>query len=94
MARRYGRALRGSRLVDNVPHGHWHTTTFTAGLRCDSIIAPFLLDGPIDRESFIVYIGEILVPELRAGDIVVLDNLSVHKSPMIEKLINRSHRIV
>jgi len=87
MTRRFGRAPRGVRLIDKVPHGRWHTTTFTAGLRCNGIIAPLLLDGPMNREAFIVYTRDILAPCLRPGDIVVLDNLSVHKSPIIERLI-------
>ena len=60
MARRYGRAPRGERLRMSVPHGHWRTTTFVAGLRGDGLIAPFVLDGPINREAFEVYVEQIV----------------------------------
>src|SRR5215208_4182650 len=76
MARRYGRALRGQRLRASVPHGHWKTTTFVAGLRLTGLVAPFVLDGPINRDAFEVYVEKVLVPELRLGDVVVMDNLS------------------
>ena len=71
----------------SVPHGHWKTTTFVAGLRCDGIVAPFVLDGSINRDAFETYVAQVLVPELRAGDIVVMDNLSSHKGPRVSKLI-------
>jgi len=76
MARRYGRALRGQRLRASVPHGHWKTTTFVAGLRLTGLVAPFVLDGPINRDAFEVYVEKVLIPELRLGDVVVMDNLS------------------
>jgi transposase len=87
MARRYGRAPRGRRLRVGVPHGHWKTTTFVAGLRLTGMVAPFVLDGPINREAFELYVEKILVPELREGDIVIMDNLSSHKGPRIPELI-------
>ena len=87
MARRYGRALRGQRLRASVPHGHWKTTTFVAGLRLTGLIAPFVLDGPINRDAFEVYVEKVLVPELRLGDVVVMDNLSSHKGPSVRALI-------
>ena len=87
MARRYGRAPRGQRLRVGVPHGHWKITTFVAGLRRSGLVAPFVLDGPINREAFETYVGRVLVPELRAGDVVVMDNLSSHKGPRVRKLI-------
>ena len=71
----------------SVPHGHWKTTTFVAGLRSDGLIAPFVLDGPINREAFEVYVERVLLPELRAGDIVVMDNLSSHKGPRVQEMI-------
>ena len=71
MARLRGRAA--------VPHGHWKTTTFTAGLRLGSLSAPMLLDGPIDGDAFRAYVTHVLVPELTQGDIVVMDNLPAHK---------------
>ena len=87
MARRYGRALRGQRLRASVPHGHWKTTTFIAGLRLTGLVAPFVLDGPINRDAFGVYVEKVLVPELRPGDVVVMDNLSSHKGPSVRALI-------
>ena len=71
----------------SVPHGHWKTTTLIAGLRRDRIVAPFVLEGPINRDAFEAYIAQVLVPELRAGDTVVMDNLSSHKGPRVSKLI-------
>jgi transposase len=87
MARRHGRAPRGQRLRVGVPHGHWKTTTFVAGLRNSGIVAPFVLDGPINRNAFEAYVEKVLVPELRRGDIVVMDNLSSHKGPRIRQMI-------
>ena len=87
MARRYGRAPRGQRLRVGVPHGHWKITTFVAGLRRSGLVAPFVLDGPINREAFEAYVGRVLVPELRAGDVVVMDNLSSHKGPSVRAMI-------
>ena len=87
MARRHGRAPRGQRLRAGVPHGHWKTTTFVAGLRNSGIVAPFVLDGPINRNAFEAYVEKVLVPELRPGDIVIMDNLSSHKGPRIRQMI-------
>ncbi len=87
MARLRGRAPRGQRLRMSVPHGHWKTTTLIAGLRRDRIVAPFVLDGSINRDAFETYVARVLVPELRAGDIVVMDNLSSHKGPLVRELI-------
>ncbi len=87
MARLRGRAPKGERLRMGVPHGHWKTTTVVAGLRLDGIAAPFVLDGPINREAFETYVARVLVPELRPGDIVVMDNLSSHKGPRVRQLI-------
>lgn len=79
MARLRGRAARGRRCRSAIPHGHWKTTTFTAGLRLDGIAAPLVLDGPMDGGTFLAYVEQMLVPELRPGDIVIMDNLSAHK---------------
>jgi transposase len=79
MARRYGRAPRGERVVAAIPHGHWKTTTFLAGLRLDGLSAPLVLDGPIDGEAFRAYVEQFLAPTLSPGDIVVMDNLGSHK---------------
>ena len=87
MARRYGRAPRGQRLRVGVPHGHWKTTTFIAGLRRSGLVAPFVIDGPINREAFETYIARVLVPELVTGDVVVMDNLSSHKGPRVRAMI-------
>jgi transposase len=87
MARRYGRAPRGQRLRVGIPHGHWKTTTFVAGLRRDGIVAPFVLDGPINRRAFEIYVERVLAPELLPGDVVVMDNLSSHKGPRVRALI-------
>jgi hypothetical protein len=75
MARHYGLAPRGQRLRVGVPHGHWKTTTFVAGLRASGLVAPFVLDGPINRNASETYVARVLVPDLRPGDVVVMDNL-------------------
>ena len=87
MARRYGRARRGERLRAAVPHGHWKTTTFVAGLRLDGVVAPLVLDGPINATAFEAYVEQFLAPTLRPGDVVVMDNLSSHKGPKVRALI-------
>lgn len=79
MARLYGRALRGERCRAAVPHGHWKTTTFTAGLRIAGLAAPMILDGPMDGSAFRAYVTQVLVPELAPGDTVIMDNLPAHK---------------
>ncbi len=79
MTPRYGRAPKGERLIASVPHGHWKTTTFLAALRHDELTAPVVFDGPINGQSFLAWIEQGLVPTLRHGDIVVMDNLSSHK---------------
>jgi putative transposase len=87
MAPLRGWAPSGQRLTTKVPHGHWQTTTFLAALRCDRIEAPWLIDGPIDGKSFAVYVEKVLVPTLRPGDIVVMDNLGSHKGKAVRRLI-------
>ena len=87
MARRYGRCPRGERLVASVPWGHWKTTTFVAALRIGEIAAPCVLDGPMDGDSFRAYIEQFVVPILRHGDIVVMDNLPSHKVAGIREAI-------
>ena len=79
MVRTHGRCRRGQRLIGRTPWGHWKTTTFTAGLRCDGLVAPWVLDGPMNGEAFLVYVEKVLVPNLAEGDIVVVDNLPAHK---------------
>ena len=87
MARTHRRCRRGERLHVGVPHGHWKTTTFIAGLTTRGMIAPFVLDGPINRSAFETYVERVVVPELRQGDIVVMDNLSSHKGPKVREMI-------
>lgn len=79
MTRLRGRAPRGERLVDYVPHGHWKTTTFLAALRNTGLTAPLVVDGAINGEIFLAYVRLHLVPTLKANDIVIMDNLSSHK---------------
>tara|TARA_R110002074_G_scaffold390380_1_gene574303 strand:- start:36 stop:638 length:603 start_codon:yes stop_codon:yes gene_type:complete len=76
-----GRALQGDRLRAAAPFGRWGTQTFIAGLRCDGLTAPWVLNGPMNRAAFNCYIETQLAPTLRKGDVVILDNLSTHKSP-------------
>ena len=83
LVRRYGRSPRGTRLHDHAPCGHWETSTVIAGLRLDRVTAAAVFDGPIDNETFRAYVDQVLVPSLRAGDVVVLDNLAVHKQPEV-----------
>ena len=87
MTRLYGRSLRGTRLIGSAPYGHWKTTTFLAGLRHDGIVAPLVLDGPINGIAFQAYVDQVLVPELEPGDIVVMDNLGSHKGAGIRAAI-------
>lgn len=87
MAPLRGWAPRGRRLPAKVPHGRWRTMTFLAALRCDRIDAPWFIEGPIDSESFRTYVEKVLLPTLRPGDIVVLDNLGSHKGKAVRQLI-------
>lgn len=87
MARLRGRAKRGERCRAAVPHGHWKTTTFTAGLRLNGLAAPMLLDGPMNGPAFLAYAQQVLAPELRPGDIVVMDNLPSHKISGVREAI-------
>ncbi len=87
MAPLRGWAPLGMRLKAKVPHGHWKTTTFLAALRHDRIDAPWLVNGPIDGESFQTYVEKVLVPTLRPGDIVIMDNLGSHKGKAVRRLI-------
>ena len=87
MTRTHGRAPRGERLVAKVPHGHWRTLTFLAALRRDRIDAPCVIDGPINGESFLAYVEQVLVPALKPGDIVIIDNLGSHKGKAVRRAI-------
>jgi transposase len=87
MARRYGRAPKGERLVGAVPHGHWQTTTFVAALGLAGLTAPMVVDGAMNGDLFVAYVEQVLVPTLAAGDTVVMDNLSSHKRVRVRELI-------
>ena len=90
MARRYGRAPVGERLVGAVPQGHWQTTTFVAALRADGLTAPMVIDGAVNGDLFVAYVEQVLAPTLRPGDVVVLDNLSSHKRAAVRQAIARA----
>ena len=87
MARTHGRARRGQRLRSAIPHGHWKTTTFIAGLRNSGMVAPMVLDGPVNGAAFQAYVDQVLVPELAPGDIVIMDNLGSHKGAGVRAAI-------
>jgi transposase len=87
MTRTHGRAPKGQRLRMGAPHGHWNTTTFIGALTLRGMIAPFVISGPINRIAFEAYVEKVLTPELRPGDIVVMDNLSSHKGPRVREMI-------
>ena len=87
MVRLRGWHARGKRLVERAPHGHWRTMTFLAALRSDRIDAPCVIDGPINGNSFRAYVEQILVPTLRPGDIVIMDNLGSQKSMAVRRAI-------
>jgi len=87
MTRLRGRAPIGERCVASVPHGHWKTTTFIAGLRVNEVTAPMVLDGPMDGDAFLVYVREFLCPTLKPGDTVIADNLGSHKVAGVREAI-------
>ena len=87
MTRRYGRALRGARLVAKVPHGHWKTTTFVGALRLTGFTAPLVIDGPMNGQLFLAYVQQQLAPTLQPGDVVVMDNLPAHKVTGVRQAI-------
>ena len=90
MTRLHGWAPKGRRLIDKVPHGHWKTATFLAALRNDRIEAPCLFDGPINGEAFLAYVIGFLVPTLRPGDVVIMDNLGSHRGAAVRQAIRRA----
>ena len=92
MARLRGRSKRGQRCRAAVPHGHWKTTTFTAGLRRDGLTAPMLLDGPMNGVAFLAYVEQVLVPTLVPGDQVIMDNLPAHKVSGVKQAIEAGGR--
>jgi transposase len=85
-----GWCARGRRLAAKIPHGHWKTMTFLAALRCDRIEAPWVLDGPINGQSFRTYVDQVLAPTLKPGDVVILDNLGSHKGKAVRRAIRAS----
>ena len=87
LARLHGRGRRGERLVASLPHGHWSTTTFIAGLRADGLTAPMLLPGALDGLAFRAYVEQVLIPTLRPGDTVILDNLSSHEGTAVRRAL-------
>ncbi len=90
MARRYGRSPRGSRCRAPVPHGHWKTTTFVGALRLQGMTAPMVLDGPMHGAAFLAYVEQLLIPTLKPGDIVIMDNLPAHKPTAVRRAIERA----
>jgi len=87
MAARYGWAPKGERLLAKTPHGHWQTTTFVAGLRHDRIVAPLVIPCPMNGAIFKAYVAKFLIRDLTPGDIVIMDNLSSHKSGAVREMI-------
>ena len=94
MTRLYGRAFDGQRVVDSTPQGHWCTTTMVSSLRLDGTTAAMVLEGPTDADVFEAYVGQVLAPSLRPGDIVVMDRLAPHKVPRIVHLIEATGAVV
>ena len=90
MTRSHGRCAKGERLRMGFPHGHRKTTTLVAALRMTGMVAPMVLDGPINGDWFEAYVVRVLVPELRPGDVVIMDNLSSHKRASVRKLIEQA----
>ena len=89
MARLRGRARKGERCRAAIPHGHWKTTTFTAGLRLSGLAAPMLLDGPMNGDALLAYVEQVLAPELEQNGIVIMDNLPAHKVTGVRQAIEK-----
>lgn len=95
MTRRYGRAPRGERVIASVPHGHWKTSTFVAGLRLEGMTAPLVIDGAMNGETFLAYVEQFLAPTLKPGDLVIMDNLPSHKVAGVREAIEaRDARLI
>ena len=92
LLRRYARSLRGTRIGDHTPCGHWQTHTVVAALRPTELTATAVFDGPMDNATFRAYVEQVLVPTLRPGDVVVLDNLAAHKQPEVRAAIEQAGR--
>jgi transposase len=89
LLRRYARSPRGTRIADHTPCSHWETHTVVAALRPTALTATAVFDGPIDSATFRAYVEQVLVPTLRPGDVVVLDNLAAHKQPEVRAAIEQ-----
>ena len=87
MVRCFGWAPKGERLVATIPQGHWRTMTFVAGLRADGLVAPFVVEGAMSGALFRAYVEQILAPQLQPGEVVAMDNLSVHKVAGVREAI-------
>jgi transposase len=87
MTRLRGRSRRGERLLAKAPHGHWHTTTLIAALGLEGVRCSTVVEGPVNADVFTAFVEQVLVPALRPGDIVVMDNLSSHKGARARELI-------
>ena len=94
MARVRGRCRRGARLIGRVPHGHWKTTTLVAGLRIDTVTAPFVIDRAMNGRIFRTYVERCLVPTLAPGDIVIMDNLAAHKVAGVRQAIEAAGAVL
>ena len=90
MARLYGRSVRGERCRSPIPHGHWKTTTFVGALRRSGMTAPMVLDGAMHGAAFLAYVEQMLVPTLKPGDVVIMDNLPAHKLVAIRQAIENA----
>jgi transposase len=90
MTRACGRTARGERLNVGIPHGHWKTTTLVCAMGLKGIIAPMVLDGPINRDAFLAYVEQFLAPALKPGDIVIMDNLPAHKGDAVRRAVEAS----
>jgi transposase len=90
LLRTYGRSDCGARCVDAAPQGHWKVMTAVAAVRLDGLVAPFTIDAAMDGEIFITYVEQVLLPTLRSGDVVVMDNLSAHKRPQVARRIEQA----
>ncbi|MFG1478383.1 transposase [Xanthobacter sp. V4C-4] len=87
LARRCGRAPKGERLRTGVPHGHWKTTTFIGALRCTGMVEPMVLHGPLNGVWFLADVEQVLIPDLKPGDVVIMDHLGSHKGPQVRAAI-------
>jgi transposase len=95
MTRLYGWGPTDRRVLDAVPHGHWKTTTFAVGLRLTGLVAPMVVDGALNSELFVKYVRQELAPRLRPGDILIMDNLQIHKAAgVIEAVAAREARVL